>query len=209
MNLKDKSDASVYNEIFVNKIYDKFCGIEADEIWIDLGGYIGLFSKYALSKGAKVKAIYEPFTKLNDEIKSNAPNVKIINKAVDSDSGIAAFYIHPLKNYQRNTLYNHYKKINMIKIGVEKVSFNDIVDEGDCVKMDIEGAELNILDNCKEGLRKLKKLVFEYHFDKDWNIDNYNKRIEDLKIIFNEVYYDNIKTKKKFFPSGRIVYCSK
>ena len=98
----------------------------------------------------------------------------------------------------------------MIMRLVPCVNIKDIIQEGDCVKMDIEGSELQIIDKELESLKKLKKLVLEYHLDKDWSVDRYYQRIDKLKQIFSTVYFDKLKkNNKKIFPSGRIIYCIK
>ncbi len=209
---KAESDLSVYNEIFVKKIYEKKdFKILPGETWVDLGGYTGMFSKYAESKGATIRAIYEPFEKMNPEIKTNnRPDINIVNAAVDTKKCAVRFFIHPTGNFQRNTIHNHYKRIKMKEILVPCHDFKEIIQEGDCVKMDIEGSELRIIDQELDALKKLKKLVLEYHLDKDWSINRYYERIEKLQSIFSVVYFDKLKREnKRIFPSGRIIYCIK
>jgi len=208
----DKNQLSCFKEIFVKKIYDKKkCCIRKGENWYDFGGFVGFFSKYALLKGANIIAIYEPFEENNKEIiKNTNSNIKIINKLIGTENKKVKFYIHGKGNYQRNTTINHYKRIKMYVRELDMVDIEDIINQKNiCIKMDIEGSELLIIDKKLDVLSNLKKLILEYHFDKDWNINNYYKRINSLKKVFKNVYYDKIKMGTgKFFPSGRLIYCN-
>lgn len=207
---------SVYNEIFNKKIYEKRgIKIEPTDTWIDLGGNVGFFSDYVLLKGSKIQSIYEPFKKYYDVLikKNNYKDILIYNKAVWFKDCIKEFYVCDDGNYQRNTLINHYKKKKMIQQPVECVDFNKILFNGCCIKMDIEGSELYIIDNATDKWKAIKKIIIEYHLDKDTKLENYYNRIEILKKYFKILKYDNLKQKDgskigdlKIFPSGRLIY---
>ena len=59
-NPQDTDPALSLYEIFVTKIYDKFFEIKEGDTVIDIGGNLGLFSYYALCKGAKQVYCFEP-----------------------------------------------------------------------------------------------------------------------------------------------------
>lgn len=77
--------------------------------------------------------------------------------------------------------------------------------------MDIEGEEINLLENMKASyLRKLKKLVFEYSFDVDRSIRRFLTIIDRLKNIFETVHYTGInpnETEYNHYPPCVIVFC--
>jgi len=57
----------------------------------------------------------------------------------------------------------------------------------DGIKMDIEGAEFELIE---QGLLPpSKKLVMEYHFSKDRSFRNFVMRMNILKKRYNNVYY--------------------
>jgi len=214
------SDKVVYEEIFKRNVYQKKeFKILPNEKWLDLGGYVGHFSLYVKSKGGIPVAIVEPFGKNIDLIKKNMDvnninEIKIIKKAISDKFGKALFYINPDGNFQRNTLKNHYKRKKMIMEEIDIIDIESLINDNICVKMDIEGSELDIIDNKPHIFKNIKKLVLEYHLDKDTKLENYYKRIEVLKKYFNTVYHDNLKQKDgskvgdiKIFPSGRLIYC--
>ena len=83
----------------------------------------------------------------------------------------------------------------------------------DCIKMDIEGAEISILESLtpKDFTHaRIKKLVFEYSFDVDRSIPRFLAIIENLKKYFTKVYYDKVKENEEFynyFPACTNVFC--
>jgi FkbM family methyltransferase len=87
---------------------------------------------------------------------------------------------------------------------VEVVNFNDIISAGDCVKMDIEGAEMSILDNC--DFSKLKKMVLAYHVNYDKSRENLDRRVERLRTMFTHVWHPPVTT-MNFFPNELFIYC--
>ncbi|KKN52783.1 hypothetical protein LCGC14_0609010 [marine sediment metagenome] len=219
MHLRDNtSDQKVYREIFIKKVYEKHgFKIDSGESWIDLGAYIGFFSAYAQSRGAIIKKIYEPFAENIPFIKDNLKQSceAIIPKCVTArGDGKQAFYICKDGNYQRNTTINHYKRKEMITRLVDSDAFGDILFDDCCVKMDIEGSELAIIDECHPTFKKINKMVLEYHTDKDNLLENYYRRVKILEKYFAYVKYDRLKQKDgstrgalKIFPSGRLIYC--
>ena len=78
----------------------------------------------------------------------------------------------------------------------------------DCLKMDIEGSEIEIL-KCIDNWN-LKKLVFEYSFNVDRSIHNFLSIVSSLKREF-DVSFKKMPNKDNYyyFPSGVLVYCLK
>jgi FkbM family methyltransferase len=210
------SDEKVFNEIFVKRVYEKKgFQIEPGDVFVDLGGYCGFFSLYAISRGASVRAIYEPFAESVRCIYANTAglSISIVQAAVASQQGSGSFFVHLDGNFQRNTLVNSFKRKKLHIDTVEVKAFRDVVQLGDCVKMDIEGSEMDILDKDELAIAKLKKLVLEYHFDKDSELEHYYRRLGMLARHFKHVCYERrlVKGKPKgsylFWPHGRMIYC--
>ena len=75
--------------------------------------------------------------------------------------------------------------------------------------MDIEGAEMKIIETIEI---KLKKLVFEWSFDVDDNIDRYRNAVEKVSKQFVNVHAGQVDAKhkvwlKSWFPPCKNVYC--
>ena len=112
-------------------------------------------------------------------------------------------------NKYRHTIY---PKNGWENIKVDSYNFDELLNQKlDGIKMDVEGAEIDIFDN-EHDWGTIKKLTFEYHFDFDNIIDNFLSRMERLRIHFDEIYYGKLKdgeTEYNYFPQAKMVYCKK
>ena len=175
-------------------------GIEKDEHWVDIGAHIGCFSMKCLKYGATVTA-YEPMPNSFEYLKQNIGMEKCINKAVYHSQKTG--FMKPGSRAYFSRLENDDDADEPMHV-VEVVNFNDIISAGDCVKMDIEGAEMSILDNC--DFSKLKKMVLAYHVNYDKSRENLDRRIERLRTMFTNVWHPPITT-MNFFPNELFIYC--
>ncbi len=192
---KDTTDEIVLKEILEKQAYRKKkidFKIEPDDVWLDGGSHIGIFSLYAAENKAKKVYCFEPETDnyqiLSDNAKKiqEAYNIEIvcINKAINQNGGEAEFTIAP--NTWRHSLLTHYKKKLPTKtiqcIGIDEVlsSYPDI----NCIKLDIEGSELEIL-KLDHNFSNINKLVFEYSFTKDRNMSNFFACVDKLSKYFD------------------------
>jgi hypothetical protein len=74
------------------------------------------------------------------------------------------------------------KKWNNKGLKVSCINFDLESKKFDCCKMDIEGAEMPILE---ETNKKFNKLVFEWSFDIDGNLNRFRNCINKLKNIYD------------------------
>lgn len=190
-------DIPIIREVFHgNQYHNKEIGfgIEKDELWIDIGAHIGCFTKKCNYYGAVTKS-YEP-DKDNFDLLVQNSNGECYNVAV-GDKIDKVDLIKGSKCY-----FNKVKEGNSIN----QVAFEDIISPGCCVKMDIEGSEIPILDNCKfDGI---KKMVFAYHIKSDPSRTNFLNRMDRLRNWFSVVHHQDIKQEHMdFFPNEIIVYC--
>lgn len=241
----DTTDEKVIDEVLKRNVYEKPTqdfGLEAGELWFDLGGNIGTFALLALSKGCSV-IIYEPepenLSILEKNLRVNgfpecktAPSInfspraskiskwadcwKIVPAAitVETRTKTANLYLSKGQNKYRHTLYH---KRGRDSIEVPLVSFKNEMAKykPDGVKIDIEGAEIDILESV--GPREwaswnTQKLVFEYSFDIDNSIPRFLDIIDSLREYFDFVYYTKVKEDElvyNHFPAATIVYCQK
>ncbi len=205
------SDIKTIMEVVERNVYQKkYFQIEAGEHWIDLGGNIGAFTLLALSKGATVD-VYEAdnehceLIKMNLEL--NGLNANVINKAVVHDS-TKEIYLNIQKNGNtwRNSIVRNW---NGGKKKVDCINIESILNKDVCCKMDIEGAEMLILENLKT---MPKKMVYEWSFDIDDNIDRYRSVLKKMTDNYQNVKHNSIKDEHKiwqkgWFPPCRNVYC--
>jgi tRNA 2-selenouridine synthase SelU len=95
-------------------------------------------------------------------------------------------------------------------IKVETINFKDCIKSGDCVKMDIEGSEMPIIE--KWNIEGVKKMVYEWSFDIDDSILRYKDAIEKMQRYFKIVVFDKYLFKherwlKTWFPACKNVIC--
>ena len=191
---KNTTDENVIKEILTKQAYKKKklnFNIESKDVWLDGGSHIGVFGLYASINGAKKVYCYEPET---ENYKILQENISLIHKtystklesfqyAINQTGGTHSFTIAP--NTWRHSLVSHYKTEHP-KIEINCISFDDILKRHKditCIKLDIEGSELEILQN-DHNFSNIEKLVFEYSFTK-------NRYMKD--------FFDCVKRLEKYF----------
>jgi len=210
------TDQKVIDEVLKNNTYqNKRIGflIEPTDKWLDLGANIGTFALLVRSLGATVDCVEpEPnnFELLKRNLSVNFKDGFTLNAcAVSTTDGTAPLFLC-------KTEYNKYRHSLHISKGRESVEvqtkmLSSMLDTIDCVKMDIEGAEIPLLEQYADKMPNVKKLVFEYTFDADSSIPRFRKIISQLRETFDVVHYtkfDETKQEKyTFYPPCKIVYC--
>jgi FkbM family methyltransferase len=107
---------------------------------------------------------------------SKCANVEILNKAIWYEDGIVKYYKGTQSDaYSNADAYSIIGNQNLIKasslvVSVSSISINSLVkiyslDHIDYIKMDIEGAELEVLMINNEWLQLVKQIKIEYHHD--------------------------------------------
>lgn len=157
-----------YRDIFVEELY-RFNSNKESPIIYDCGANIGTSCIYFKRLFPKAKIIaFEADPKISNVLKENLSNnglsdVTIINKAVWNKTGYIRFgpdgadsgSIHSDKN----------------TIVIESIRLKDFLlkeTEIDFLKMDIEGAEIEVIQDCDEVLEKIKNLFIEFHYIKGY-----------------------------------------
>tara|TARA_B100001079_G_scaffold223071_1_gene199478 strand:- start:59 stop:829 length:771 start_codon:yes stop_codon:yes gene_type:complete len=143
--------------------------INKNDIIIDVGAHIGLFSLLA-SKSCFAGKIfsYEPinenFEMLMQNIKSNKlKNIFPFNLAVSKNTSNVKLFLDKDESahsiFQKNTSY----------VTVESISLQKIFDDNDInfckiLKLDCEGAEYEIIDSLPDKyFEKIQNMIIEYH----------------------------------------------
>lgn len=146
--------------------------IEKDDVVVDIGANIGVFSIYAACKTRNAVYAYEPFPENYEALEQNLrvnglSNVKPHRLAVSDTSGIELFFNsgtsqqHHLKKVTSGATNNYME--------VPSITLKDIMDDNhiaqiDFLKMDCEGSEGIILRSTPEDyLHRIKKIAMEFH----------------------------------------------
>jgi FkbM family methyltransferase len=166
-----KSVATLHREIFVDLSY-YFCAQRPDPLILDGGSNIGmsvLFFK-ALYPKARVFA-FEPAEPAHRLLLGNVERnrlvgVEVHHAALGRENGPVAFFddAHDLSTFGTST--RRERLPNPRKSTVSQRRLSDFIEESvDLVKLDIEGAEDEVLDDLIDSgaIRRIDQLVVEYH----------------------------------------------
>lgn len=217
------TDIKVINEVLKKNVYEKKklnFFIEPNEKWLDLGGNIGTFALLALSRGASVVSC-EPekdnLSLLIKNLKYNFPletGWQIIPKAV-INKNVKQLDLYLCKGDYNKYRHTIYPKRGRKTVKVDSINIRTLLKQNnfDCIKIDIEGAEIDILEELEiNDYHGINKMVYEYSFDIDPSIPRFIKIIDKLKKIFRTVSYSKVKAHEleyKYFPAATMVYCIK
>ncbi len=215
------SDHKTLREIFEDKIYSKpsigFL-VQPDDQWADLGGNVGAFSVFA---GAVAKRVVSFEAEPNNAaivkknlLKNGLDQVEVKHCAVVPDSYSKKsvtlnvclspnhFWMHTLMKTNRKTK----------RVEVPAMRFSDVLAMGfDCLKIDIEGAEIPILKE-KPDLSTVRKLVFEWSFDKEPRLQVLREVLAYLKTQFDVVSGAKLSETSDlwtFYPPATNYFCIK
>ena len=174
VNLNSEADKSVFYEIFEARDYKILDEIMKNAKWpiLDLGAHIGLFSLYASVLNPLVKILtFEPeennFGSLKKNFKLNKINNVIAkNVAVSSKEGEVVLNLsedsHNHSLVQVDDYFIGEKKVQCTTL--EKIFEKNRVEKCTLIKMDVEGAEFDILENLpSEIFSKIQNFYIEYH----------------------------------------------
>jgi FkbM family methyltransferase len=168
--------------LFLNKYLRK------DLPCIELGSSIGIVSCQIAKLNANKKIFVEANPNLINTIHSNLSlnkfeNYDVINAALAyGESKTVSF------NFGSSNLTGSIQQKNKSATEVQKISINDILKQHPEIKfftlvMDIEGAELDLIENEPENLVNCKQIIAEFH-DVTFN---------GKKVIFSEIKEKYIK----------------
>lgn len=212
---QNTSDLKTFEEVIGRDVYrKKNMTILSGEHWIDCGGNVGAFTLLACSLGAIV-TVYEPDPNNCKMIEMNLAlnnyDAEIVCAGlVHNDTKKANLFVGNNGNVWRNSMFKNW---NGKGLKVDCVNFDESVADGVCVKMDIEGAEMPILETTK---RKFKKLVFEWSFDIDPSLPRFWNIIEKLQNEYRVASIGNTAKfksrdydvwQKSWFPACTNVFC--
>jgi FkbM family methyltransferase len=159
----------IFVGIFNDKEYTRYKGFEIikGQTIVDLGANRGYYTYFAAKRtGTEGKVIsvepYQPnFEILLKQVKNNNLNQVICRKcAITGKNGSTDFFVssesgsHSLVNKTEKKISVKTETLETLLKGIKKV---------DILKMDVEGAEVEILSASKKALKKVTRIVLETH----------------------------------------------
>jgi FkbM family methyltransferase len=156
------SFASAWDEIFVNGIYD-IGQPGGDEYFVDAGSNIGLATLYWASKYSNARGVaLEPDPVIARVLRRNisewGAQFSVEETAVAASEGIAEFNAEGADGGS----LSHGDSANTIKVSLRRLS--PFLDRPvSLLKIDIEGAEYEVVEEIRSSLKNVKRIFVECH----------------------------------------------
>ena len=194
---KEKIDAYTCDEVFKSG-YFKHLEIQPNDVVVDVGANIGVFTVAVANKCQKVIA-FEPdidnYNLAKENLKlNNINNVILFNKAISNFNGDIDLY---LNSGVCSDCHSTLEVRGREKIKVETIDINNVLQEYEAnkLKVDCEGEELIFMQTAK--LHNIDNLAMEVHFTyskRDKHV-NYYKMIHNLERYFNNIKYPKVQNR--------------
>jgi FkbM family methyltransferase len=169
-----------YKDLFINRIYE-FSSEKKDPLIIDGGAYVGFSVNYfkTLFPSSKIIAFEcdpDIFKVLEKNVKDNKlSDVKLVNSALAKENGKATFY------GQGTDGGSLIKGEGSTDMKVTTCKLSEYLDQPvDFLKLNIEGAEFEVLAECESKLRNVSEMVIEFH-----SFNGEEQRLQELLTILS------------------------
>ncbi len=166
----------IVSETWRKGVYARHFDPQQGDVILDVGANFGTFSVFAASKANDVRIVaFEPSSKTRERLMRNVSlnhfeqRIKVVPVALGNEDGGVILY-RPERNPGAATVF---------KDRVEPSSLPDITEERieirnanivweharayDFAKFDCEGSEYDIFETLGDSIRRIKKIVMEYH----------------------------------------------
>lgn len=186
-------------EIFGDEIY-KFDTKKQKPTIIDCGANVGVSTLYfkKLYKDAEIYAFEADkkiFRYLEQNTKNNSANdIKLYNKAIWIDNDGIYFASDGADGGHITLDSKNAQKIDSIRLKDILSKHSNI----DFLKLDIEGAENEVMVDCKDSLHNIQNIFIEYHqkYDKSQNLGEIINILDKANF---RIYLENITKRKSPF----------
>lgn len=164
-------DYAIYHEIYNLKDYqhEDFVKIRPGDTVVDLGGNIGVFTRYAYHMGASKIITFEPDRRYFEILKQNAPSNAILFNAAIADK-LGKLTLTESSHLGGSNLWHQEDPLQtQYRVNTYTLDYlfeTGIVDSIDFLKVDIEGSEIIALQGISdENLARVRNLAVEYHHE--------------------------------------------
>ncbi len=161
------SDRHMLADIFLRRVYTKFFDVERGDLVFDIGANVGMFSLYSFVKAKEVVAVEpepENFDFLLRNISVNkAGNIEPVNAAVSRRTGTATLFISG-STPEGHSLCKKWSGGNPVSVKTYSIQkLFEMFGVPDFLKLDCEGCEYSTILGNKRNLKKVGRMVIEYH----------------------------------------------
>jgi FkbM family methyltransferase len=164
------SQLSTYLELAVDEIYDRAPALRVMPGWtvVDVGANIGVFSVRQAQRGARVIS-FEPhpgaFSNLLANVQSNdvASQVTCVNVAVGSSAGTSWLSTATGSSVAHLTDEKTSDGIAVTTVTLDQALAQTDLSTVDLLKIDVEGAELQVIAGASATLDRTRMAIIEIH----------------------------------------------
>jgi len=165
---------------------DGIACIYPGDVLVDVGACRGIYTDFFAKRLMGTGKIYcielnpENFENLNSLV-SDHPNIECINAAISDVDGFVDYYGGQTETFNilgHNTSFEELEKEGSI----QSITLDTLLKDDDkikVIKIDVEGAELQVLRGMKDAVKRTEVILLENHFDEDW---------EEIREILLEEY---------------------
>ena len=180
--------------------------VESGDVVVDIGANIGMYSYQAIENGASKVISFEPYPQLYQCLSYNKEiNQDVYNWCIGSENNIVEMITTvggcpTMKNYfdtwqEKGERYDYrpvHGKYYAPCYTLDYLFDNGVLDTVDFMKIDAEGAEVDILKGCSdENLGKIKKMALEVHRTVDSDmIELQNTMVDRLGTHYTHCFAD-------------------
>lgn len=203
----NKNDVSYYpfKEVFIEEDYNMFgCFVKEGDVCLDLGGNMGFFSLYAISKGASKSYVVEPVDDTYHYLSKNVSccaDIIPIHCGVGGKTGKRAIEVfsnssggNTIIDFSQNSgLECEIQSIDVVNINEIIQKYN--IDHINFLKFDVEASEYEMFEAFDEDYltNHVDRMIGEYHNNFNGEVDAIIDKIkrcgfEYRKTIWGEVF---------------------
>ncbi|WP_162426447.1 FkbM family methyltransferase [Pontibacter pudoricolor] len=152
----------MYDEIFKKQIYD-FRTTQERPYIIDCGANVGLSIVYFKDQYPNAEIVaFEPDPKVFGVLESNVgklSDVKLVNRALWNTETTMSFFAEGADGGSFNSVSDNVERIEVLTDRLRSYLDKKV----DFLKIDIEGAELTVLEDSEDKLHLVQNMFIEYH----------------------------------------------
>jgi len=192
-----------FMEVFQDEVYEQLWKPKPRDTVVDIGAYVGMFTVKASDMVGKEGVVYavEPEPRNLTYLEKNTKglsNVKIVRAIVGSCNGVGRLFISNASPC--HTVAYHHKN----SIEIKMVTLDSLRVQPDFVKIDAEGAELEILKGSERVIKKGTRFAIACYHD----LPGGGKELGPVVQFLKNRNYKVVVIKKYVFAEPEIHDCS-
>tara|TARA_R110001583_G_scaffold28312_2_gene100671 strand:- start:230 stop:853 length:624 start_codon:yes stop_codon:yes gene_type:complete len=152
--------------------------INENSVVVDVGAHTGTYTNFFINKLNNTGKIYvleinpRSFNSLHSSLNQHN-NLILLNKAVSNKDSVVDVYHSGHQSETTNILGYDVNKTQNEKIGtIQSIRLDTLLNKEDIIdliKIDVEGAEIKVLEGLSGVIEKVNNLLVECHMDEDWD----------------------------------------